>query len=72
MGGLLSHPDKKHIIYPLGSTVIVKESGVDSAGQWFLEEHTGPISCVAIARNGSLIAYGQQTRSGLRVTTLVF
>ena len=44
VGGLHLHPDGEHLIYPLGSTVIIKnktmESIEDERAQTFLQGHT--------------------------------
>lgn len=41
--GLLLHPDNEHIIYPLGSTVVVRH--ILSRTQTFLRGHNHKISC---------------------------
>ena len=45
--GLLLHPDNEHIIYPLGSTVVVRH--ILSRTQTFLRGHNHKISCKASA-----------------------
>lgn len=57
-GGLIAHPDKKHIIYPLGSIVVVMEKG-KPATQRFLSGHTSEITALAVSRTGRYIASGQ-------------
>lgn len=41
--GLLLHPDNEHIIYPLGTTVVVRH--ILSRSQTFLRGHNHNISC---------------------------
>lgn len=41
--GLLLHPDNEHILYPLGSTVVVRH--ILSRTQTFLRGHQHNISC---------------------------
>ncbi|KFQ22946.1 WD repeat-containing protein 16, partial [Mesitornis unicolor] len=57
--GLSCHPDKKHILYPLGCTVVIQE--LDSKKQTFLQGHTDNVSCVVLSRDGVHVASGQVT-----------
>ncbi|NXL29771.1 CFA52 protein, partial [Glaucidium brasilianum] len=57
--GLICHPDKEHILYPLGSTVVIQE--LDSKQQTFLHGHTNNVSCIVVSRNGLYVASGQVT-----------
>lgn len=59
-GGLIAHPDNKHIIYPLGSIVVVMEKG-KPATQRFLTGHTSEITAIAVSRTGRYIASGQHS-----------
>ena len=45
-GGLLLHPDNQHIVYPLGSTVVVRH--ILSRAQTFLKGHDSKISCIIL------------------------
>lgn len=66
--GLKVHPDGKHMIYPLGSTIIVREMD-NPFGISFLRGHeNGPVSCIAISRSGRYIASGQSTHMGFKVS----
>lgn len=56
-GGLVSHPDGHHIIYPLGCTVIVED--VQKRTQSFLSGHSDNVSCLACSPSGSFLASGQ-------------
>ena len=67
VGGLQLHPDGEHLIYPLGSTVIIKNKSVESedeSAQTFLQGHTDKVSCIALSKSGKYIASGQVTYMG--------
>ncbi|KAH0789582.1 cilia- and flagella-associated protein [Histomonas meleagridis] len=57
-GGLVAHPNGKHIVYPLGSILVVMEKG-KPATQRFLSGHTSEITAVSVSRTGKYIASGQ-------------
>ncbi|KFW11228.1 WD repeat-containing protein 16, partial [Eurypyga helias] len=57
--GLICHPDKEHVLYPLGCTVVIQD--VDRKKQLFLHGHTNNVSCVALSRNGVYVASGEVT-----------
>jgi len=57
-GGLIAHPDGIHIIYPLGSILVVMEKG-KPATQRFLSGHKSEITSVTVSRSGRYIASGQ-------------
>lgn len=56
-GGLISHPDGHHIIYPLGCTVIVED--IKKRKQSFLSGHSDSVSCLACSASGNFLASGQ-------------
>eukprot|EP01137_Pigoraptor_chileana_P008790 Opistho-2@56123 len=70
-GGLNIHPDKKHVIYPLGSTVVVREIA-NNHKQDFLQGHTNTVSCVAVSKSGRFIASGQITHMGFQAEIIVW
>ena len=57
---LILHPDDTHIIYPLGSTIVVKNVE-DTDDQIFLQGHSDRVTCLAITRDGNTLASGQIT-----------
>jgi len=60
---LILHPNDTHCIYPLGSTIVVKN--VERADdQLFLQGHTDRVTCMAITRDGNTLASGQITHMG--------
>jgi len=60
---LILHPDDTHIIYPLGSTIVVKNVE-DTDDQIFLQGHSDRVTCLAITRDGNTLASGQITHMG--------
>lgn len=69
-GGLVYHPDGKHVIFPLGTTVVIKD--VVANTQAFLQGHTDIVTSVALSRDGRFVASGQATSLGLRAPVLVW
>lgn len=55
--GLVLHPDNEHILFPLGSTIIVRH--VTSRSQSFLRGHDNQISVLSVSPSGKYIASGQ-------------
>ncbi|XP_071968734.1 cilia- and flagella-associated protein 52 [Engystomops pustulosus] len=62
--GLISHPDREHLVYPLGSTVIIQS--LNKHKQHFLHGHTNNVSCVAASKSGKYLASGQVTYMGFK------
>ncbi|CAM9441910.1 unnamed protein product [Chrysoparadoxa australica] len=61
IGGLKCTPCGNFVLYPLGKMMIVRSlSGNKMA---FLEGHNGPINCVAMSKDGSRLATGQNNDS---------
>ncbi|TPX43498.1 hypothetical protein SeMB42_g04690 [Synchytrium endobioticum] len=78
-GGLIKHPDGIHLLYPLGSTVVVTTSSTSSTNgggrqpkQEFLQGHTNAISCLAVSKDGKLIASGQVTHMGFQADIIIW
>ncbi|XP_047143851.1 cilia- and flagella-associated protein 52 isoform X1 [Hydra vulgaris] len=69
-GGLLVHPDEKHIVYPLGNTIVVKN--LSTHLQRFLSGHNDNVSCVTISKTGYYIASGQQTHMGFKAEVIIW
>ena len=64
--GLHWHPHGSHIIYPLGSTVVIKS--LTDGSQSFLVGHSDPITSIAVSSCGRYIASGQRTVFGKKVS----
>ncbi len=67
--GLIKHPDGVHSIYSFGSTVVVKNSTA-ATSQEFLNGHTNTVTCLALSKDGKLIASGQITHMGFQVLSI--
>lgn len=63
--GLICHPNKEHLLYPLGCTVVIQE--LASKKQAFLHGHTNNVSCIVVSRSGTFVASGQVTFMGFKV-----
>mmetsp|Transcript_6499 Transcript_6499/g.24427 ORF Transcript_6499/g.24427 Transcript_6499/m.24427 type:complete len:620 (-) Transcript_6499:219-2078(-) len=77
--GLTLHPSRQHILYPLGSTLIIKnlletaKSGSTAKdSSRFLKGHNGPISCVAMSQTGRYVASGQSTHMGFKASVIIW
>lgn len=60
---LILHPSDKHLIYPLGSTIVVRNVH-DESDQSFLQGHTDRVTCLALSPDGTKMASGQITHMG--------
>ena len=65
LNGLQWHPDGVHVLYPLGSSVVVKN--LKSGNQTFLTGHTDVVTCVALSKDGKTVASGQRVDMGVKV-----
>jgi len=54
------HPDGVHVIYPVGSMVVIKNS-LKPEQQHLLHGHTNLITCLDVSKSGKYIASGQVT-----------
>jgi len=68
--GLLVHPDKEHLIYPLGCTVVIENLKTNE--QKFLSGHTNDVSCLAVSKSGKYVASGQLTHMGFTADVIVW
>ncbi|NXV44720.1 CFA52 protein, partial [Uria aalge] len=68
--GLICHPDKEHILYPLGCTVVIQE--LDSKKQTFLRGHTDNVSCIVVSKDGVYVASGQVTFMGFKADIILW
>lgn len=60
------HPDNEHILYPLGTTIVVRH--IITRTQHFLRGHDNDISVITVSNTGKYIASGQKTYSGFAVS----
>ncbi|KAM6344539.1 cilia- and flagella-associated protein 52 [Alca torda] len=68
--GLICHPDKEHILYPLGCTIVIQE--LDSKKQTFLRGHTDNVSCIVVSKDGVYVASGQVTFMGFKADIILW
>ncbi|XP_064180207.1 cilia- and flagella-associated protein 52 [Anguilla rostrata] len=68
--GLRVHPDKEHLIYPLGCTVILKS--LKHSKQEFLQGHTNNVSCITVSKSGKYVASGQVTFMGFKADIIIW
>lgn len=69
-GGLLAHPDGRHIVYPLGCTIVVQD--LTTQKQSFLAGHSNNVSCLACSPSGMFLASGQVTFMGFKADVIVW
>lgn len=69
--GLIVHPDGKTLIYPLGSTIVLRDKA-DSNAQEFLQGHTDKVSCLALSKSGRYLASGQITYMGFTADIIIW
>lgn len=69
--GLVAHPDGQTLIYPLGSTVVLRDKH-DPKAQEFLQGHTDKVSCVALSSSGRYLASGQSTYLGFVADIIIW
>ncbi|XP_018423807.1 PREDICTED: cilia- and flagella-associated protein 52 [Nanorana parkeri] len=62
--GMICHPDREHLIYPLGCTIIIES--LSKKKQHFLHGHTNNVSCVTVSKSGRYLASGQVTYMGFK------
>lgn len=70
--GLILHPGDKHIIYPLGSTIVVRHLTQNT--QTFLQKdgHNKAVSCLALSSTGKYLASGQVTYMGFPAQVIIW
>lgn len=59
------HPDRKHILYPMGNKVSIKN--LETSNQNFLTGHTNLISALSVSPCGKFVASGQVNHPGFKV-----
>lgn len=70
-GGLIFHPDGRHLMYPLGQTVVVRDLAT-SHSQRFLHGHSDKVSTITLSPCGRFIASGQRTDLGFKAPILIW
>lgn len=70
LDGLILHPDNEHLIYPLGSQIVIRN--VLTREQSYLRGHDNDISIIRVSRNGRYIATGQRTHMGFKADIIIW
>lgn len=70
--GLVLHPNDEHLIYPLGSNVVVKDLLKNT--QRFLQKdgHDRSVSCLALSHDSRMLATGQITYMGFPAVVIIW
>jgi len=68
---LILHKSDTHIIYPLGSTIVIRNVE-DATDQTFLQAHTQRITCMALSKCGNKLASGQLTHMGYMADVILW
>lgn len=64
------HPDNEHLIYPLGTTIVVRH--IISRTQQFLRGHDNDISVITVSNTGKYLASGQKTHMGFQADIIIW
>ena len=70
-GGFKIHPNRQHLIYPVGCTIVIEDLNASRKNQEFLTGHSDSISCLAVSRSGKYLASGQITYMGFKVKRML-
>lgn len=68
--GLKVTPDGRHMIYPVGCTVVIED--IQSKKQDTLTGHTNNVSCIAVSKTGRYVASGQVTPMGFLADIIIW
>lgn len=68
--GLILHPDDKHLIFPLGCTVVLRN--LLEKTQAFLQGHDNQVNCITVSKSGRLLASGQKTFMGFPADVIIW
>ncbi|KAJ8898214.1 hypothetical protein PR048_003574 [Dryococelus australis] len=69
-GGLVLHPDLNHLIYPLGSKVVIQQRNTKQ--QEFLCGHTNLVTAIDVSPDGKMIASGQLNHMGFTASVILW
>ena len=67
---LLVHPDWNHVLYALGSTIVIQN--LRTHKQQFLSGHNNSVSCLAVSSSGKYVASGQVTYMGFKADVILW
>ncbi|GFS23246.1 cilia- and flagella-associated protein 52 [Elysia marginata] len=69
--GLVVHPDREHIVYPLGCNIIIEDI-TKEAKQCILSKHTNNVTCIAVSSDGRYLVSGQETHMGFKASIILW
>jgi len=70
LNGLSVHPDRQHLMYAVGNTVVVEDTNTKE--QEYLRGHTNNVTCIAVSKSGKYIASGQVTHQGFKADVIIW
>lgn len=68
--GLILHPDNEHLIFPLGSQIVVRN--ILTREQKYLRGHDNDISVICVSKSGKYLATGQKTHTGFKADIIIW
>lgn len=68
--GLILHPDNEHIMFPLGTTIVIRN--IITRTQQFLRGHDNDISVLRVSNSGKYVASGQVTHMGFQAEIIIW
>ncbi|XP_012220706.1 cilia- and flagella-associated protein 52 [Linepithema humile] len=64
------HPDGKHLLYPMGRKVVIRN--IETSEQRFLNGHTNNVSALCVSPCGEYVASGQNNHLGFKAMVIVW
>ncbi|KAL6443642.1 hypothetical protein ACFW04_001630 [Cataglyphis niger] len=64
------HPDEKHLLYPMGYKVVIRN--IETSEQRFLSGHTNNVSALCVSPCGKYIGSGQNNHLGFKAMVIVW
>lgn len=68
--GLILHPDNEHLLFPLGTTIVVRH--IISRTQQFLRGHENSISAIVVSPSGKYLASCDTTHMGFLADIIIW
>lgn len=68
--GLILHPDNEHILFPLGTTIVIRN--IITRTQQFLRGHDNDVSVIRVSNSGRYVASGQKTHMGFQAEIIIW
>ncbi len=68
--GLILHPDNEYIMFPLGTTIIIRN--IITRTQQFLRGHDNDVTVIRVSNTGKYVASGQKTHMGFQAEIIIW